>query len=188
MWTKDIGTGTKEARRRQGECNRCWHIWSTGKAKVEIGLDSFVLQKQTDRESHWASDSMALWSMLPRSYWGKISKWEGATRYNSEGNTSWKPSLSKYFMLKEQHFKSHWLTVSNKHCPPGTTCVYGSTRGAITADTKNQVAAVMHYKEAEIVCLKSWMLTFRSVAVYELCAGNDPIGITWEHDQLRSHV
>jgi len=43
------------------------------------------------------------------------------------------------------------LTVSNKHCPPGTVCVYDSTKGAITADAKNQVAAVMHYKEVEIV-------------------------------------
>ena len=46
--------------------------------------------------------------------------------------------------------KSHWLTVSNNHCPPGTICVYDRTKGAITADTKNQVAAVMYYKEAEI--------------------------------------
>ena len=29
----------------------------------------------------------------------------------------------------------------------------------------------------------------RAVAtVYELCAGNDPTGITREHDQLRSHL
>jgi len=64
--------------------------------------------------------------------------------------------------------KSHWLMVSNKHCPPGSVCVY--TKGAITANTKNQVAAIMHFKEAEIVL----EVDLHAVATaYELCAGND---------------
>ena len=59
--------------------------------------------------------------------------------------------------------------VSNKHCPPGSVCVY--TKGAITANTKTQVAAIMHFKEAEIVL----EVDLHAVATaYELCAGNDP--------------
>ena len=57
-------------------------------------------------------------------------------------------------------FFSNCHLVSNKHCPP----VYDSTEGAITANTNNQVAAIMHYKEWRL-CSKSWMLTFISVAV-----------------------
>jgi len=100
-------------------------------------------------------------------------------------------------MLDRAAFKSHWLTVSNKHCPRSTICVYDSTKGAITADTKNQVAAVMHYKEAEIVLevmdvdlqISSSDCSLHAVATaYELCAGNDPTGITWEHDKLRPHL
>jgi len=71
---------------------------------------------------------------------------------------SWK-SVQGKFVQALQVGKSHWLTVSNKQCPPGTICVYDSTKGAITADTNNQVAAVMHYKEVEIV------LEVRSVVV-----------------------
>ena len=86
--------------------------------------------------------------------------------------------MSQYFMLERAAFKSHWLAVRNKHCPPSTTCVYDSTKG----DTKNQVAAVMHYKEAEIVLevmdvdlqISSSDCSLHAVATaYELCAGND---------------
>jgi len=52
--------------------------------------------------------------------------------------TSWK-SVQGEFVQVLHVDKSHWLTVRNKHCPPGTTCVYDSTEGAVTADTKNQV-------------------------------------------------
>ena len=80
-------------------------------------------------------------------------------RQSSE-ETSWK-SVQGEFIQALHVGKSHWLTVSNKQCPPGTIkfCVYDSTKGAITADTNNQVAAIMHYKEVEIV------LEVRSVVV-----------------------
>ena len=110
--------------------------------------------------------------------------------------TSWKPVQGEFVQVLHVG-KSHWLTVSNKHCSPGTIRVYDSTKGAITADTKNQVAAIMHYKEAEImfevmdvdVQINGSDCGLHAVATaYELCAGNDPTGITWEHDQLRSHL
>ena len=41
-----------------------------------MNLNKSYRSRQTDWGSHWASGSMALWSMLPRSYWGKNSKWE----------------------------------------------------------------------------------------------------------------
>ena len=59
------------------------------------------------------------------------------------------------------------------------------------------VAAIMHYKEAEImfevmdvdVQINGSDCGLHAVATaYKLCAGNDPTGITWEHDQLRSHL
>ena len=55
----------------------------------------------------------------------------------------------------------------------------------------------MHYKEAEImfevmdvdVQINGSDCGLHTVATaYELCAGNDPTGITWEHHQLRSHL
>ena len=55
----------------------------------------------------------------------------------------------------------------------------------------------MHYEKVEIVLevmdvdlqISGNDCGLHAVATtYELCAGNDPTGITWEHDQLRSHV
>jgi len=54
----------------------------------------------------------------------------------------------------------------------------------------------MHFKEVEIVLevmdvdlqISGSDCDLHAVATaYELCAGNDPTGITWEHDQLCSH-
>jgi len=114
----------------------------------------------------------------------------GYIQYTIAKETSWKPVQGGF--VKVLHVrKSHWLTVSNKHCPPGTTCVYDSTRGATTADTKNQVAAIMHSLQGSGDC--AWRLEVMAVdlqisgsdcglhavtTVYELCAGNDPTGIT----------
>ena len=81
--------------------------------------------------------------------------------------------------------KSQWLTVSNKQCPSGTVSV-----GAIPADTKIQVAAIMHCQEAELVLevmdvdlqVNSDDCGLHAIATpYELCAGNDPTGITRQH-------
>ena len=67
----------------------------------------------------------------------------------------------------------------------------------MTAKAGFTVAAIMHYKEAEImfevmdvdVQINGSDCGLHAVATaYELCAGNDPTGITWEHDQLRSHL
>ena len=90
--------------------------------------------------------------------------------------------------------KSHWLTVSNKQCPSGTVCVYDRIKGAIPADTKIQVAAIMRCQEAELV-LEAMDVDLQVngddcglhaiATAHELCAGNDPTGITWQHDQLR---
>ena len=70
-------------------------------------------------------------------------------------------------------------------------------KGAITADTKNQIAAIMRYKEAEIVLevmdadlqINDTDCGLHALAMaYELCAGKDPTGITWEHEQLRPQL
>ena len=54
--------------------------------------------------------------------------------------------------------ESHWVTVSNKHCPPGTknnVSVFTKAQRVLLQPRLIQrtrgVAAIMHYKEAEIV-------------------------------------
>jgi len=59
-------------------------------------------------------------------------------------------------------WKEPFGLVSNKHCPLSNICVYDSIKGAITDDTENQEAAITRKWR---MCLKSRMLTFRSVAV-----------------------
>ena len=90
--------------------------------------------------------------------------------------------------------KSQWLTVSNKQCPSGTVRIYDSIKRAIPADTKIQVAAIMRCQEAELVLevmdvdlqVNGDNCGLHAIATaHELCAGNDPTGITWQHDQLR---
>ena len=75
--------------------------------------------------------------------------------------------------------------------------VYDSTKGAIPADVKIQVAAIMRCQEAELVIevtdidlqIDGDDCGLHAIAtVYELCAVNDPTGITWQHNQLRSHL
>lgn len=110
--------------------------------------------------------------------------------------TSWKPVHGEFVQILHVG-KSHWLTVSNKHCPSGTVCVYDSTKGGIPADAKIQVAAIVRCQEAELVLevmdvdlqINGDDCGLHAIATaYELCAGNDPTGIIWQHNQLRSHL
>jgi len=62
MLTKYGQKMSEQGLRTQGEC------------KSMLGLDSFVLQKQTDRELHWASSSRDWDQCYPEATEEKISK------------------------------------------------------------------------------------------------------------------
>ena len=88
-------------------------------------------------------------------------------------------------------------SASCRNEPFCSLCVYESTKVVITTDTKNQIAAIMRYKEAEIVIevmdadlqINGTDCGLHALAMaYELCAGNNPTGVTWEHEQLRPHL
>ena len=110
--------------------------------------------------------------------------------------TSWKPVEGEFVQVI--HIKHcHWVTVSNKFCPPATVRVYDSAPSVITADTKFQIAAMLQCKEAKLV-IETMMMDqqvngddcgLHAVAsAYELCAGKDPTSIKWKHNELRSHL
>ena len=149
-------------------------------------LDSFVLQKLTDSGQ-----------VAQQCYPEATEEKKFPNEKRLQDTIIAKKSVQGEFIQVLHVGKSHWLTVSNKHCPPGTICVYNSTKGAITADAKNQVVTIMHYKEAEIVLevmdvdlqISGSDCSLQAMATaYKLCASNVPTAITWEHDQLRSHV
>ena len=100
--------------------------------------------------------------------------------------TLWNPVHGEFVQILHVG-KSHWLTVSNKQCPSGTVHVYDSIKGAIPADTRIQAAAIMCCQEAELVLevmdvdlqVNGDDCGLHAIATaHELCAGNDPTGIT----------
>ena len=91
----------------------------------------------------------------------------------------------------------HWLTASNKWCPPSSVKIYDSLNGLPTADTKSQLAAIMHCEEP-VLLLQVMDVEpqingddcglHAAAAAYELCVGDDPTGIKWKPKELRAHL
>ena len=144
-----------------------------------FGLDSFCLTETNQQRITLGKWSMAFWLMLPRSYWGKKSKWEGATRHNSEGNIM---EVSSVGVCPSTSCWKEPLVDSQQQTLPFWYCVYDSTRGATTADTENQVAAIMHSLQGSGDCAWShgcwpsdqWQWLRPS------CGGNSVWALCWQ--------
>ena len=90
-------------------------------------------------------------------------------------------------------WKEPFGLVSNKHCPLGNICVYNSIYKGCYYRRYREPGGC-YYKEVQIVLevtdvdLQISGSLHAVATAYELCAGNNPTGITWEHDQLHSHL
>lgn len=92
---------------------------------------------------------------------------------------------------------NHWVTVTNKNCPPNTVRMYDSLSMLPSVSIKQQIAALCRTDASEINIQSmsvarqkggSDCAMFAMAYITSICMGQDPVNVVYEQQSMRKHL